>query len=110
MLVMYKVKFCLILPMCFLIELQDVAAENMDSPTSKTSPLKGGKDVEGGLFESSSEDGYSESSEEGSPIVKGNDYFIPLACLSWNVHQVLRVIILCSKKYHFLYFLFFSPP
>jgi hypothetical protein len=55
--------------MCFLIELQDVAAEIMDSPPSKTSPLKGGKDVEGGLFESSSEDGYSESSEEGSPRV-----------------------------------------
>lgn len=82
MLVMYKVKFCFILPMCFLIEHQDVAAEIMDSPPRKTSPLKGEKDVEGGLFESSSEDGYSESSEEGSPIFKGNDYFIPLACLS----------------------------
>ncbi|KAI9400047.1 hypothetical protein POPTR_002G186200v4 [Populus trichocarpa] len=61
-------------------ESPDVAAEIMDSPPSKTSPLKGGKDVEGGLFESSSEDGYSESSEEGSPIVKGHregDNFSP---------------------------------
>lgn len=82
MLVMYKVKFCFILRMCFLIELQDVAAELMDFPPSKTSPLKGEKDVEGGLFEPSPEEGYSESSEEGSPIVKGNDYSIPLACLS----------------------------
>ncbi|XP_011025278.1 PREDICTED: uncharacterized protein LOC105126190 [Populus euphratica] len=61
-------------------ESPDVAAEIMDSPPSKTSPLKGEKDVEGGLFESSSEDGYSESSEEGSPIVKGHrevDSFSP---------------------------------
>ncbi|KAL9397163.1 hypothetical protein Peur_011416 [Populus x canadensis] len=52
----------------------------MDSPPRKTSPLKGEKDVEGGLFESSSEDGYSESSEEGSPIFKGHregDNFSP---------------------------------
>ncbi|CAK7348551.1 unnamed protein product [Dovyalis caffra] len=47
----------------------------MDLPPSKTSPLKGKKDAEGCLSESSPsesspEGGYSESSEEGSPIVK----------------------------------------
>ncbi|KAG5251772.1 meiosis-specific protein [Salix suchowensis] len=58
----------------------DVAAELMDFPPSKTSPLKGEKDVEGCLFEPSPEEGYSESSEEGSPIVKGcreGDNFSP---------------------------------
>ncbi|KAJ6404260.1 hypothetical protein OIU84_012444 [Salix udensis] len=42
--------------------------------------LWGEKDVEGGLFESTPEEGYSESSEEGSPIVKGcreGDNFSP---------------------------------
>jgi hypothetical protein len=66
----------------FLIGLQDIAAELMDSPPNKTLPVKGKRDVEGGLSESSPECGYSESSEDGSPLVKGNDYFIALLYLS----------------------------
>lgn len=54
----------------------------MDSPSNKTSAVKGKRAVEGGLSESSPEGGYSESSEDGSPLVKGNDYFIALICLS----------------------------
>ena len=67
--------------MHFLIGLQDAAAELMDSPSNKTSAVKGERAVEGGLSESSPEGGYSESSD-GSPLVKGNDYFIALICLS----------------------------
>ena len=67
-----------ILPLHFLIGLQDAAAELMDSPSNKTSAVKGERAVEGGLSESSPECGYSESSEDGSPLVKGNDYFIAL--------------------------------
>ncbi|KAG5231598.1 cytospin-B [Salix suchowensis] len=47
------------------------AAELMDSPSNKTSAVKGERAVEGGLSESSPEGGYSESSEDNSPLVKG---------------------------------------
>ncbi|XP_011040068.1 PREDICTED: uncharacterized protein LOC105136427 isoform X1 [Populus euphratica] len=60
---------------CFASNIQtespDIAAELMDSPPNKTLPVKGKRDVEGGLSESSLECGYSESSEDGSPLVKG---------------------------------------
>lgn len=47
--------------------------ELTDSPPNKTSPLKGKNSVKDGLNESSPEAGDYESSEEGSPAVKGND-------------------------------------
>ncbi|KAI5564969.1 hypothetical protein BDE02_14G092800 [Populus trichocarpa] len=60
---------------CFASNIQtespDIAAELMDSPPNKTLPVKGKRDVEGDLSESSPECGYSESSEDGSPLVKG---------------------------------------
>uniref|UniRef100_A0A6N2NCL0 Meiosis-specific protein ASY3-like coiled-coil domain-containing protein n=1 Tax=Salix viminalis TaxID=40686 RepID=A0A6N2NCL0_SALVM len=60
---------------CFASNIQtespDAAAELMDSPSNKTSAVKGERAVEGGLSESSPEGGYSESSEDNSPLVKG---------------------------------------
>ncbi|KAG6749725.1 hypothetical protein POTOM_046792 [Populus tomentosa] len=60
---------------CFASNIQtespDIAAELTDSPPNKTLPVKGKRDVDGGLSESSPECGYSESSEDGSPLVKG---------------------------------------
>ncbi|KAJ6972714.1 cytospin-B-like isoform X3 [Populus alba x Populus x berolinensis] len=47
------------------IQMQDIAAELTDSPPNKTLPVKGKRDVDGGLSESSPECGYSESSEDG---------------------------------------------
>ncbi|KAF9688051.1 hypothetical protein SADUNF_Sadunf02G0156700 [Salix dunnii] len=74
----------------------DVAAEHMDFPPSITSPLKGDKDVESGLFESSPEEGYSESSEEGSPIVKGivETKLIPEISEQNQGNELERVIML----------------
>ncbi|KAF9669181.1 hypothetical protein SADUNF_Sadunf14G0081200 [Salix dunnii] len=60
---------------CFASDIQtespDAAAELMDSPSNKTLTVNGKRVVEGGLSESSPGGGYSESSEDGSPLVKG---------------------------------------